>query len=95
MGNNSIYEINALVYGTPTDFFYLLPNGIFDINLSCNRYSTALHFDKLLFQPINRCLNLNLKYESCRNIVQVKWPNILDYIISYRNNNIIKNSSSQ
>ena len=89
LGTNSNYKIDALIYGSPTDFFFLLPSEIEDIIFDNKEYCTGPHFGKLVFQPMDRCLNRNPKYEYCRKIVQVRWYNILDDIIMYKNNKIV------
>ena len=41
----------------------------------------SLRISLLTLQPMSRNLNYNLRYEVCRNLVQVKWYNISDDII--------------
>lgn len=85
-GKNDINCIDLLIYGTYDDFFYITKEEIREIILSkINDYSTGIHFSVLSCQPLSRCLNYNYKYESRRYCVQIKWYNLLDNIIEYRN----------
>ena len=66
-GNNSNYEISALIYGEVNDFLWLGKEDIKKIILEQkNIYSTSVHFGPLVVQPKNRCLNYNPKYEKDR-----------------------------
>lgn len=94
-GNNSFYDINALVYGEVDNFLFLTPEEITAIILSKKDiYSTAVHFGPLICQPKSRCLNYNSLYEKDRFCVQIKWYSLNDDIIEYMNNNVIKLSQA-
>lgn len=83
-GNNSEYSIDALVYGTPNDFFWLKPKDILDIHeANVNNNALGPHIGKLYIQPFNRCINHNKKYELYRYYIQIKWYNIGDDIMKY------------
>lgn len=89
-GNNSEYEINAIIYGVVDDFIWITRDEIkYILKKNINVYSSALHFSGLILQPLARNLNYNPKYEKDRNKIQVKWYNISDDIIeimaTYRN----------
>lgn len=89
-GNNSSYDINALIYGEVDDFLFLTPDEIIDIVLSKKDiYSTAVHFGPLICQPKSRCLNYNPLYEKDRFCVQIKWYSLNDDIIEFMNNVVI------
>ena len=90
-GNNSKYSIDALVYGEVNDFFWITKDEIREIILSKKDiYSSAVHFGSITCQPKSRCLNYNPKYEKDRFCVQLKWYNLHDEIIEYKNNQVIK-----
>lgn len=89
-GNNSDYEINAIIYGVLDDFIWITRDEVkYILKKNRNIYSTAIHFSGLTVQPLARNLNYNPKYEKDRNKIQVKWYNISDDIIevmaTYRN----------
>ena len=93
-GNISDKEIDALIYGTVNDFYWIKKEDIYKIIL-CKKdiYSTAVHFSSLTVQPLDRCLNNNHKYEKRRFCIQIKWYNLIDDIIENMNNKIIENSN--
>lgn len=89
LGRNSKYEIDALLYGVPDEFLWIKKDDIYNILLSKKDiYSTSIHFSSLTYQPMNRCLNNNPKYEKERHISQIKWYNLCDDIIENITNNI-------
>ena len=89
LGRNNTKKIDALIYGVPNDFIWIKRNDIYKILLnSKEKHSSSIHFSSLTYQPLNRCLNYNKKYEKCRYISQLKWYNISDDIIENMNNNI-------
>ena len=91
-GRNSIYKIDAILYGVLNDFIWIKRNDIYKLLLEKkDDYSSSIHFSHLTYQPMNRCLNYNPKYEKCRYIAQIKWYNISDDIIENMNNNAVKN----
>jgi len=90
-GRNSEYFIDAIIYGVPEDFIWIKKEDIYKILLSKrNIYSTSVHFSSLTYQPLNRCINKNIKYEKDRFISQIKWYNLCDDIIEQMNNSIVK-----
>lgn len=90
-GNNDIHSIDAIIYGSYDDFIYITRKEIINIILNkTNIYSTGVHFSSLSCQPMNRCLNYNSKYEKNRFCVQIKWYNLFDDIIEYKNNVLMK-----
>ena len=91
-GRNSDVKIDAILYGVPEDFIWIRTKDIYNILLSKkDEYSTSIHFSHLTYQPMNRCLNYNPKYEKGRYISQIKWYNISDDIIENMNNEVISN----
>ena len=90
-GNNSNYDIDALIHGQTNDFLVLYKEQIIKLILSKKNYvSTGVHFGPLSVQPKNRCLNYNPLYEKDRYCVQIKWYNLTDDIIEYLNNEVMK-----
>lgn len=90
-GNNSNYQIDAIVHGEANNFIWATTNEISEIILSKkNSYSTSVHFGPMICQPKTRCLNYNPLYEKDRFIVQIKWYSLYDDIVYYRNDNLIK-----
>lgn len=93
-GRNSHYEIDAIIYGIVKDFIWIKKEDIYKLILSKkNIYNTSIHFGPLVYQPMNRNIINNEKYESKRYVSQIKWYNIVDDIIEYTNNSIIKNAN--
>ena len=89
-GRNSHYDIDAIIYGVPEDFIWIKKQDIYNILLSKrNVYSTSIHFSSLTYQPLNRCINRNDKYEKDRFISQIKWYNLCDNIIEQMNENLM------
>ena len=87
-GRNSTDSIDAILYGVPEDFFWIKTKNIYDILLSKKEeYSSSIHFSRLTYQPLDRCLNYNPRYDSRRFIIQIKWYNLCDDIIETMNNN--------
>lgn len=95
-GNNSSFEIDALIYGEVNDFLFITKDNIMNLILSKkNVYSSTIHFSVLTVQPKNRCLNYNPTYEKDRFCVQIKWYSIFDDIIENMSlNKKIKNFST-
>ena len=88
-GNNSEYEISAIILGRPNDFIWLKKEDIVNtLLLDINSYCTSPHFSNLVCQPMNRCINRNSKYEKYRDYVQIKWYSLFDDIIKQMNNGI-------
>lgn len=90
-GRNSENMIDCILYGVPEDFIWIKTDDIYNILLAKkNEYSTSIHFSHLTYQPMNRCLNHNPKYDKCRFICQIKWYQISDDIIESMNYNSSK-----
>ena len=89
-GRNSYKCVDVILYGVPNDFIWIKNDDIYKILLKKRHgYSTSLHFSSLTYQPLNRCLNYNSKYENGRFIVQIKWYNLCDDIIENMNDNVV------
>lgn len=85
-GRNSLYKVDALVYGTVEDFIWITKEDIYEIILlKKDIYSTAVHFGPLTCQPLKRCLNYDTKTENKRFCIQIKWYNLGDEIIECMN----------
>lgn len=81
-GNNSDYEIDGIIYGTPDDFLWLKKFDIIRILMfNYDDFCSTIHFGSLVCQPLNRCLNYNTKYSYGRYYVQIKWYSLFDDII--------------
>lgn len=94
-GNNSKYHIDAIIYGEVNSFIWILKKDIKKIILSKKDiYSTAVHFGPLTCQPKNRCLNYNPIYEKDRFCVQIKWYNLFDDILEYKNNKLLNDNTN-
>ena len=90
-GRNSKYGIDAIIYGVPNDFLWIKRSDIYRILLhKKDEYSTSIHFSSLTYQPLDRCLNYNSKYDKSRFVSQIKWYNISDDIIECMNENCKK-----
>ena len=85
-GRNSKYPIDAILYGVPNDFMWVKREDIYRIVLSKkNSNENTIHFGPLIYQPMDRCLNYNEKYESKRFVCQIKWYSLFDDIIEIQN----------
>ena len=94
-GRNSKYKIDAIIYGIPEDFIWIKRKDIYHILISKREnYSTSIHFSNLTYQPLDRNLKYNPRYEKDRFISQIKWYNISDDIIENMNNNVSNNLPS-
>lgn len=83
-------KIDVLVYGLINDFVYITRDEIIELFLKhLNDYSSCLHFSLLSYQPMNRCINKNTKYEDKRHYIQIKWYNIFDNILEIMNNRLM------
>lgn len=81
-GNNSNYPIDAIIYGVANDFIWITREEIINIHLKHKFVSkTGLSIGGLFYQPMNRCLNYNTKYEKERHCIQLKWYHLADDII--------------
>ena len=90
-GNNSKYDIDALIYGEVDDFLWITKDDIRRIIMSKKDLnSSGLHFGSLSCQPKTRNLNCNPKYEKDRFCVQLKWFSLFDDIIEYKNNLVMQ-----
>lgn len=96
VGNNSDKSIDAIIYGVIDDFVWITKDEIIDIILKYKDIKrTGLSFGPLFYQPMNRCLNYNPKYEYAREYIQIKWYHLSDAIIeimSQRPNSIYQDT---
>lgn len=81
-GINSNVPIDAIIWGMPNDFMWLTKDEIIDICIKHKGISkNGLAISGIFYQPFNRCLNFNSKYEKYRHYVQFKWYHLSDDII--------------
>lgn len=81
-GNNSDIPIDAIIYGVVNDFVWITREEIINIHLHHKFISkTGISIGGLFYQPMNRCLNYNSKYEKARHCIQLKWYHLSDDII--------------
>ena len=82
LGTNSQYSIDAICYGTPNDYLWIVKKDIIKIiKYRINNYSTGVHFSSLFCQPQTRNIHGNPLCEKKRYCVQVKWYSLFDDII--------------
>ena len=94
--NKKSKRVDAIIIGKTNDFFYLTTKEIKEIIYEyINIETTGLHIGPLFIQPQTRNLNYNKKYEKCRYNVQIKWYNLTNQILWYRNDQIIKKVSAE
>lgn len=81
-GNNSKVPIDAIIWGVPNDYMWLTKKEIINVCLKHKGISkNSLAISGIFYQPFNRCLNFNPKYEKYRHYVQFKWYHLSDDII--------------
>ena len=80
------HPIDILIYGTPSEFFFITPKEIDDYILS-KKYidSSSIHFSCLTYQPLSRVLDYDDSKEYMRHSIQIKWYNLEDCIIEILN----------
>jgi ribosomal protein L44E len=89
-------KIDAIVTGKICDFFYITEQEIKEIIYKyIDIETTGLHIGPLFIQPQSRNLNYNKKYETCRYNVQIKWFNLSDQILLYKNDLVMKQKNTQ
>ena len=90
-GRNDDNEVDALVYGSIDDFLFLNKEDIYELIFSRKDiYSSGVHIGPIFVQPLSRNLKGNPEFERCRYCVQVKWFNLCDHIIEYKNEKLNK-----
>lgn len=84
-GNNSDYDIDALISGTVDDYVWILKYDLYDLILSKkNMYFTSPHISCLTIGPKKRCLNNNKNNIKDRYLVAIRWHNLKDDILEFR-----------
>ena len=84
-GNNSDYDIDALISGTVDDYVWILKYDLYDLILSKkNMYFTSPHISCLTIGPKKRCLNNNKNNIKDRYLVVIRWHNLKDDILEFR-----------
>lgn len=90
-GNTSKDRVDGIIYGVPNDFLWVNKYDILEIiKKRINKNSVTVHIGPLYIQPLNRCINRNIKYMWCRDYVQVKWYSLFDDIIECMNEKYMK-----
>ena len=93
IGNNNDESIDAIIYGVIDDFVWITKEEIIKIILKHKDIKrTGLSFGPLFYQPMNRCLNYNQKYEYARHYIQIKWYHLSDAIIEIMGERVYINS---
>ena len=93
IGNNNDESIDAIIYGVIDDFVWITKEEIIKIILKHKDIKrTGLSFGPLFYQPMNRCLNYNQKYEYARHYIQIKWYHLSDAIIEIMSERVYINS---
>ena len=94
-GRNSYDKVDVVISGEVNDFVWITREDIYKVVLAKKDiYSSCVHFGPMFCQPPNRCLNYNIKYESDRFNVQIKWYNFFDDIIENMNNKVVEKRNS-
>ena len=82
-GKSSEYDIvDTLYYGNCELGHWASRDEIINYINSENFNSDAIHFGPLNYQVWNRCLNFNPNTENRRQVMQIKWPNLLQDLLN-------------
>ena len=85
-GNNSDYDIDALISGTVDNYVWILKYDLYDLILSKREiYYTSPHISCLTIGPKKRCLGGNKNNIKDRYLVVVRWHNLKDDILEFKN----------
>lgn len=86
-GNNSDYDVDALICGTTHDFVWIMKDELYDLILSkrCLNY-TSPHIACMTLGPKKRCLNGNKSNIRDRYVVCVRRNSIREDILNFKNN---------
>ena len=88
-GNNSNYDIDALICGTIDDYVWVLKHDLYDLILLNKREDlTSPHAACMTIGPRKRDINRISKNKQDRYIVCVRWNYIRENIIEYRNSKL-------
>lgn len=74
-------SVDAIVYGTINDFIWATREEIINYLIEKKVISSGIHISSLNIQNWDKNLKRNMKYEYCRNYVQIKWFNLFDDLI--------------
>lgn len=84
-GKNSDYDIDALVYGTVSDYVWILKYDLYDLILNNRREDlTSPHVACMTIGPKKRNLYGSSSHDKDRYLISVRWNFILENIISFR-----------
>lgn len=84
-GKNSEYDIDALVSGTIEDYVWIKKYDLYDLILSKRHYKyTSPHFCCITIGPKKRNLNRDSRNAKERYLIAVRWSNIRESIIEYK-----------
>ena len=85
-GNNSDYDIDALVSGTIKDYVWILKYDLYDLILTNRRPDlTSPHIACMTIGPKKRNLNRDSKNLKDRYLVCIRWNFIRENIITFKN----------
>ena len=73
--------VDAFIEGTPEGFLWATKQEVINYLMNNDLVSSSVHVSSLFIQEWNKNLNYNLKYEFCRDYVQVKWYSLFDDFI--------------
>lgn len=73
--------VDAFIKGTPEGFLWATKQEVINYLMNSDLISSSIHISNLFIQEWNKNLNYNLKYEFCRDYVQVKWYSLFDDFI--------------
>ena len=88
-GRNSNFDVDALICGTCNDYVWIMKYDIYDLVLSkrCLDF-TSPHVGPMTLGPKKRNLDGTSNNRGDRYIVSVRWNNLKENIINFKNNNI-------
>lgn len=75
-------KADAFIHGTVNDFVWASAEEVQTFLENEKIESTSVHTGKLYIQCWDKNINRNLKYEKCREYIQVKWFSMYDDIIN-------------
>ena len=89
-GNNSDYDIDALIFGTVGNYVWVMRDDIYDLILAnrCNEY-TSPHIACMTIGPKKRNINGDSKNIKDRYIVCIRWNFIKENIIDFKNDKTV------
>jgi len=71
-------SVDAFISGNVNDFLWATKEEVIDYLKNINFESSGVHVSNLFIQNWNKNIKRNLKYEYCRDYIQVKWYSLFD-----------------